>query len=162
MEASVFLHHACESAAFLLRASAKSDEIHGYEVALEPREQRLVLRRHAKELTVLAQAKANIATATDLRVKIQLAGSDIRVWLGDNLKPEKPTLAFRDAAPILAAGQLGVKTWGAALSIDGLSIRTEGGAAITIRNHQLQPAERRALQAFCLLLLNLNEVVYVD
>ena len=162
MEASVFLHHACESAAFLLRASAKSDEIHGYEIALEPREQRLVLRRHAEELTVVAQTKANIATATELRVKIQLAGPDIRVWLGDNVKPDKPALAFKDAAPILAAGQLGVKAWGAALSIDDLSIRTEGGAAITVRNPQLQPPERRALQAFCLLLLNLNEVVYVD
>jgi hypothetical protein len=159
MKAKVLLHNACESASFLLRASAKDDELRGYEVALEPREQRIVLRRHAQELKILAQAKADIPNATSLPLRIELAGANIRVWLGDH---PKPALDFTDPAPMLAAGHLGVKAWGAALSIDDLTIHPEGRTRIAIRDQQLEAPPRRALQAFCLLLLNLNEVVYVD
>ena len=159
IEAKVFLHTACESAGLLFRASAKEDEAQGYEVALEPREQRLVLRRHGAELTTLAQVPADVPIARNVRLKVHFDEARIRVWLGNT---SEPIMEFTDPKPILAAGQAGARTWGAALSIDELVLRPDGAAPISIDDPQLAPPERRALQAFCLLLLNLNEVVYVD
>jgi hypothetical protein len=49
VEAKIVLHTACESAGLLFRASAKENELHGYEVRFEPREHQVVLRRHAGE-----------------------------------------------------------------------------------------------------------------
>ena len=159
VEAKIFLHTACESAGLFFRATAKDNEAHGYEVALEPREQRIILRRHAGELTTLAQASAEIPTARSLPLKIQATDARIRVWLGDNAKP---VIDFTDAKPLLASGQVGARAWGAALSIDNLVLRPDGAASVVVRDEELAPPERRAREAFCLLLLNLNEVVYVD
>ena len=46
LTAKIMLHTACESAGLLIRGSVKDDELRGYEFAFEPREQRVVLRRH--------------------------------------------------------------------------------------------------------------------
>jgi len=159
VEAKIFLHTACESAGLFFRTTAKDNEAHGYEVALEPREQRIVLRRHTGELTTLAQAPAEVPTARGLPVKIQSADARIRVWLGDNARP---AIDFTDPKPLLASGQVGARAWGAALSIDDLVLRPDGAASVVVRDEELAAPERRAREAFCLLLLNLNEVVYVD
>src|SRR6185503_13862694 len=123
IEAKVFLHNACESAGLLFRASAKENEAYGYEVALEPREQRLALRRHAGELVTLAQAPAKIPAARSLPLKIRLEGARIEVWLGD---ASRPLLEFTDPQPILVPGQVGARAWGAALSLDDLVLRPDG------------------------------------
>ena len=126
---------------------------------LEPREQRIVLRRHAGELTTLAQAPAEISTARSLPLKIQATDARLRVWLGDNASP---VIDFTDPKPLLTSGQVGARAWGAALSIDDLELRPDGAASAMVRDDELAAPERRAREAFCLLLLNLNEVVYVD
>jgi hypothetical protein len=90
---------------------------------------------------------------------VQVTDARIRVWLGDDAKP---LLDFHDSKPMLAGGRVGARSWGAALSIDDLVVRPEGAVPVAIRDPELAPPERRALQAFCLLLLNLNEVAYVD
>ena len=159
VEAKVVLHTACESAGLLFRASAKDHEVQGYEVVLEPREQRIALRRHAGELTTLAQVSADVPTARSLPVKIQTTNDRIRVWLGDN---SYPVIDFTDPKPILTAGQVGARSWGAAVSVDDLVLHPDGAAPVAVRDHQLAAPDRRAREAFCLLLLNLNEVVYVD
>ena len=159
VEAKIFLHTACESAGLFFRATAKDNEAHGYEVALEPREQRIVLRRHAGELTTLAQVSAEIPTARSLPLTIQATDARIRVWLGDNASP---VIDFTDPNPLLAFGQVGARAWGAALSIDDLVLRPDGAASMVVRDEERASPERRAREAFCLLLLNLNEVVYVD
>jgi hypothetical protein len=159
VEAKVFLHTACESAGLLFRASAKDNEAQGYEVVLEPREQRVVLRRHAGELTTLVQVSAGVPTARSLPLKIQATNDRIRVWLGDN---SNPVIDFTDPEPIRTVGQVGARCWGAAVSIDELVLHPDGAEPVAVRDRELATPERRAREAFCLLLLNLNEVVYVD
>ena len=159
VEAKVTLHTACETAGIAFRASAKENELHGYEVAFEPREQRMILRRHAGELTELARVSASVPTGRSLPVKIHATDTRIRVWLGAD---SKPVFDVKDSKPILTASQVGVRTLGAALSIDDLVLRPDGAASMVVRDQELAPPERRAREAFCLLLLNLNEVVYVD
>ena len=55
-----------------------------------------------------------------------------------------------------------MRAWGAAVSVDDLVLRPDGASSMAVLDEQLAAPDRRALQAFCLLLLNLNEVVYVD
>lgn len=43
-----------------------------------------------------------------------------------------------------------------------LVLKPDGAAGIATRDEQLPLPERRAREALCLLLLNLNEVMYVD
>lgn len=159
IQTRVFLHTACESAGVLFRASARDGESIGYEVALEPREQRITLRRHGNELATLAQVAAEVSTARSAPLKIQFEGARLRVWFGH---APAPVLDFTDPKPLLAAGHVGARAWGSALSLDDLVIEPAGARPITIRDTNLAPPDRRAREAFCLLLLNLNEVVYVD
>jgi mono/diheme cytochrome c family protein len=159
IEATAVLHTACESAGLLVRASTNDHELRGYEIALEPREQRVALRRHGDELTTLARSPAPIPTGRGVAVKIEVSNARLRVWLGG---ASAPAIDVTDPKPILAAGRMGARTWGAALSLENLVIRADGLAPVALCEEQLDPPERRALQAFCLLLLNLNEVVYVD
>jgi cytochrome c553 len=159
VEAKIVLHTACESAGLLFRAVAKENEFHGYEIGIEPREQQVVLRRHAAEVTTLAKASAIISTGQSVPLRIQATDTRLRVWLGDE---RKPVLDVCDPKPLLSGGQFGVRTWGAALSVEDLVLRPDGMGPVAVRDEQLEPPAGRALQSFCLLLLNLNEVVYVD
>src|SRR5262249_21739619 len=111
VEAKIVLHKACESAGLLFRASANANEAHGYEVALEPREQRILLRRHADELSTVAQSSAPIHPGESLPLKVQFQDASIRVWVGSS---SKPILEFVDPRPILSSGRIGIRAWGAA------------------------------------------------
>lgn len=158
--ASLFLHTANESAGVLFRATTKDHEARGYEVTLEPREQRLSLRRLANEATVLAHAATDVPMARSVPLKIEFEGARLRVWLGDSAQP---VLDCTDPKPLLSAGEVGVRSWGAALSVDDLVLKpAETTTTIAVRDEQLAAPARRAREALCLLLLNLNEVVYVD
>ncbi|MBK8000882.1 MAG: DUF1553 domain-containing protein [Verrucomicrobia bacterium] len=159
IEARVTLHTACETAGIAFRASAKDHELLGYEVVFEPREQRVVLRRHAGELTELARVPADVPTGRSVSLKIHATDARLRVWLGDD---SNPVIDVSDAKPLLTAGQVGVRSWGAALSVDDLALKPDGASPVSIRDEQLPSPDRRAREALCLLLLNLNEVVYVD
>ncbi len=69
-----------------------------------------------------------------------------------------------DADPILEAGHPGVRVWGAAMDVDALPVVEPRGTPTRIAEGLDEPgrAERQALASFCLVLLNLNEFVYVD
>ena len=94
---------------------------------------------------------------------VEAIGARLRVWTDG----EMPVLEITDAEPLLAAGRIGLKAWGAALSLDELAMERPGPARpppsddVTV-NPSAASARHRALAAFCLMLLNLNEVVYVD
>jgi hypothetical protein len=158
--ANLFLHTANESAGLLFRATTKDQEARGYEVTLEPREQRLSLRRLANEATILAQASTDVPMARSVPLKIEFEGARLRVWIGDSTQV---VLDCTDPKPLLSAGQVGVRSWGAALSVDDLVLKpADTGTPLAIRDERLPAPARRAREALCLLLLNLNEVVYVD
>jgi mono/diheme cytochrome c family protein len=157
--ADITLHTACETGGLLFRAGARNHEATGYEVAFEPREQRVRLRRHATGVAVLSTANAALPTGKAFQVKVEANQARLRVWLNDQ---PSPVLSVDDPSPVLANGRVGVRAWGAPLSVDHLTVAADGGARQELRDVQMAPPDRRARQAFCLLLLNLNEVVYVD
>jgi mono/diheme cytochrome c family protein len=161
VEATITLSAASELAGLLVRTKAEGDDSRGYEVVLDPRQQRIALRRHAAEVTTVAEAGARIPLGKPFAIRIESIGAQIRVSLnGEQL----PVLDTHDHQPIPGAGQIGVRTWGGAITLDNLAVTVlsgGGGEQIAVPSGAADPA-RRALQSFCLLVLNLNEGVYVD
>ena len=159
LETKLVLHNSSELGGLLFRANAEGDLHRGYDVLFDPRQQRVTLRRHDSQLAILAETAARIPTGLSFPVKIEAAGPRLRVWCGES---PQPAIDVTDARPITEPGCVGIRTWGSALSLDGLIVRA--GDRI-IRFPAAVPedeARTRALQSFCLLMLNLNEVVYVD
>ncbi|MSU35590.1 MAG: hypothetical protein EXS36_10835 [Pedosphaera sp.] len=159
IEAKVVPKIACESVSIFICGSATNDELRGYEFAFEPREQRIVLRRHGMNLTTLAEARDSIPSGRALPVKIDATGSRLRLWMGESVDP---AIDVTDGEPILAPGHAGIRAWGAPVSIDDLAICVRGQPPVAVRDAAGDSSEQRGLQALCLLLLNLNEVVYID
>ncbi len=150
-----------EFASLLLRSHADADVAHGYEVCFDTRQQEIRLLRHEKNVRTLATATADLPAGIALPVRIELSGARIQVWLGTD---PHPRLTAVDPEPLLESGLFGVRTWGGALSLEDLtlqpeSVGTEHRIAVT---PDPAPPTQRALESICLLLLNLNEVVYVD
>ena len=161
MEARIQLASSTEFASLLLRTQVSDDVAQGYEVRFDGREQRLSLVRHGKELVTVATAAAPLPVGTMIPVQIEADGARVRVWLNSHTQPVLDTV---DPQPWLTAGNVGVRTWGGALEMEDLTLQlTDGGPGerVHVSPHHPDPAHR-ALQAVCLLILNLNEVVYVD
>ena len=159
-EAGLVLDRASEFGSLLVRASVEGDEQRGYEVTLDPRQQRVMLLRHGKELTTLGHAEVEIPTVKPIELRVEMAGARIRVRLrGDT----RPVIDAIDPSPINTKGLIGIRAWGAPFFVDQLSV----GAASSkfdaaASKHNSDGIRTRALQSFCLLLLNLNEMIYVD
>ena len=168
----IMLHKGSELAGVILRAHLQGHIFQGYDVVLDQRHQRIVLSRHSTNLTMLAQANASLQVGLGYGLKIEALGPRVRVWLNDG---REPILDATDTEPITEAGYIGVRSWGAAVSLDDLRLQlgsrevscsppSSGAAAQLSFTDEAIDAEpsHRALQSFCLLLLNLNEVIYVD
>ncbi len=163
IEARVTLHVACESAGVLVRAQARDHQAIGYEIAFEPREQRLQLRRHDGDVTLLADAPAMLPVGKSFAVKIDCRDARLRIWIDGTADPAIDRI---DPRPISVGGggggRVGVRAWGAPVSLDDLIVTGDGQAPVKLVDRHLAAPEVRARQALGLLLLNLNEVVYVD
>ncbi len=159
IEARVTLHVACESAGLFVRAQARDHQAAGYEIAFKPREQRMQLRRHEGEVTLLADAPAMLPVGKAFAVKIDCRDARLRVWIDG---APSPAIDRVDAKPLFAGGRVGIRAWGAPVSLDDLIVTGDGRAALRLVDRHLEAPEVRARQALGLLLLNLNEVVYVD
>jgi cytochrome c553 len=161
IEAKITLPGASELAGVLLRAKAEGDETRGYEVVLDARRQRVALRRHAAAMVTVAETEARIPIGKSFAVRIECSGAQVRVSLDGG---QMPVLDVRDEQPVMEAGRIGVRTWGGAMTLDDLAVTPHRGGVgerIAVPSGTAEPA-RRALESFCLLVLNLNEVVYVD
>ena len=111
-------------------------------------------------MTTLAEADAPIQLAHAHRVRIESAGPRVRVWFDDD---RAPRIDVSDPAPLRERGQAGVTSWGAPLNVDAFSVQI-GSRILDATTQEKSPGVIRdqALAAFCLLMLNLNELVYVD
>ncbi|MFZ9855637.1 MAG: DUF1549 and DUF1553 domain-containing protein [Limisphaerales bacterium] len=132
----------------------------GLELVIEPREGRARIRR------VFPEGEETLARAENLpllgdRIPLRLVvGRDrCRVFLNGTVDPLLEA-SLPAAAP--ATGGLGLRAWGAAASLDRAQW-TAGGSATPLWNrHPDDWARRKALESVCRMVLNLNEVAYVD
>ena len=92
-------------------------------------------------------------------IRVELAGPRLRVWLNH---ASGPNLEVTDSNPVSGNGLFGIRTWGAALSLDDLRLPLDGSGIGPSPERGRPSREQEALQSFCLMLLNLNESIYVD
>ncbi|MCI0536834.1 MAG: DUF1553 domain-containing protein [Verrucomicrobiales bacterium] len=162
IEAKLTLHRAAEFASLLFGAGVTNEVQRGYEVVLDARQQRIALRRHATNTITLAETSSPIRSAGPHELRVEAREGSIRVWLDGSAQP---LLAVHDSSPARAPGRVGVRAWGAAVSVDALTLDT-GRETIDVLARSAGPwpksPSQRALESFCLMMLNLNELVYVD
>jgi mono/diheme cytochrome c family protein len=162
IEGTLQLHPSSELAGLLFRARPRGQECSGYDITLDPRNHRLFLRRQDGETSAeLADVPLNIPWDREHRLMIAAERSRIRVWLDGR---QAPILDVVDPQPLTQPGCLGLRTWGAPLTVHDLTISSSGkririDPATTLSAGE---ARREALESFCLIVLNLNEFAYVD
>ena len=119
----------------------------------------------------MAEAGAAIPAGQPMGVRIELEGPRLRVWLRNN---DVASLDVSDPNPIKEKGHFGIRVSGAPLNFDSLFLSTGGKKpeidrqalpskpSMATRDSAATAAQNEALTAFCLLLFNLNELIYVD
>jgi hypothetical protein len=159
--ATLQLASSSEFAGLLFRTVTADDVARGYEVIFDPRQEQIVLRRHDGKWVDLATAPAHLSWLEPIQVEIESSGPKIRISLEDD---PQPMLEIIDDTPILEAGRVGIRTWGGAVSVDRWVISTVSfaGASSSMISAGTESPQDQALQSFCLLILNLNEIAYVD
>ena len=155
-------------AGILLRASEEKGIQRGYEIRLDSVNDELSLLRHGeKAVTTLAKAELGKIPSNDWRIlQINARGPRIRVTVDD---VNKPVIDFEDPDPIVQPGDVGVRVRGGPTTFKHLIVTSDAQrfavAANSLDNDRAtkgDTAKRRALEALCLLVFNLNEFVYVD
>ena len=92
LSTELFMHSNSEGASVYFRGGNKGDLYSGLELLLDPREDRVELRRHGKDLGKVKSAPARLDTGVWYRVRISLEGAELRVWVGLSGSGEKPVL----------------------------------------------------------------------
>ena len=162
LEVDVIPQVACSQVGLLWRATAPADGTGetGYELVLEPREKRASLRKLTPtQSTVLATTTALHLREDRIQVRIRIQGDDFQIFFHGSAQPDMEVHAD-PGMPL--AGQLGVRAWGAGVSLDQLRW-TASGRTIPLWPHRSAGwVHQKALESVCLLIMNLNEVAYVD
>ena len=152
-------HTALESASLLLQWSVQGEKHLGYEIKLVPRDQSLLVIRWDDKPSLLASSKLPLIQFNQaIPVRIQLNQGDFKIFWND---PTAPLLELKDSNPLKSKGSFGVRTWGAPLSLDQLSLTT-GDLTFTTPSLTTNENLQKKLEMLCLALLNLNELVYLD
>ena len=153
----------CSQVSLLMRCSVSPGEAaeSGLEVVFEPREGRLLVRQLTASAAVpIASCSGVFLRGDRLPVRIRLEGDRLAVFLDDE---PAPTLQATVRSGGSASGRLGVRAWGSGVSLDRFAWTPMGGVTRPLWP-ELPPdwARHRAFESACLLMLNLNEVAYVD
>jgi hypothetical protein len=178
LSAELSMQSNSEGASIYFRGGNKGDLYSGLELLLDPREDRIELRRHGKEKepVVVKSAPLELDTGTWYRVRIVLAGPEVSAWAVQG-SPEEgdPSLRATVEKPADAGDRVGLSSREAPVGLSSLVVRTAGktttaeisgkkwiAATGSGPGANLERGMRQALHSFCLVLLNLNEFVYID
>lgn len=122
IEARVYPHRNSHFVSVIARANADGELFSGYELYLDLQKNVAAIRRHGKEVSTLGSVPLKIADSRWHDIKIQLDGPRIAAWVDGQ---DQPLLEVSDSQPIAAAGHLGLRTWGAALTFQKLSLTAD-------------------------------------
>ena len=165
------LEQSVENAGILLQANANGTDNTGYEIHFDTQQNELLIRRHAREIKILA--KRGLRPSFGWRnFRVLLAKGEIRFWLGDSCEP---LLTVKDESPIEGEGHIGIRAWGGAVRTDQLRLHeakhdmlideidpSKSTDGKLVSNAQAGLAKRRALQDLCSVMFNISEFVYID
>jgi hypothetical protein len=167
VEAELLIRGATELTAVVIRGLAEGDKLAqrftGYELAIVPPLKVIELRKAtAIGSTVLAAVKRELTPDSWLHVRLEAAGGRITATLD---REAVPVLVADDPEPLARPGHAALRTWGASLDARNMFAHPAGGDLVRIDAAQPPSAAEVAARAerdLCLLILNLNEVLYVD
>lgn len=150
------LGRSTEFAAVVVRGIPEGDFLNGLEVRLIPATDTLEVATLRGERTVLGKTSVPLETGKSISLRISVQQNKIAVWAGDL---NATALEVTDPEPHREKGRVAFRVWGAPLAVDRLSVDTANGQ---VEYEQPDEAATAGLEAACLLILNLNEVIYVD
>jgi hypothetical protein len=167
IEAELFIRGATELVAVVARGlsagNGLAQRFTGYELAFVPPLKTVELRKATeKGSTVLASAKRELSPDAWLHVRLEIIGGRITATVD---REPTPFLTADDAEPLARPGHVGLRTWGASLDARNMFVQPSGGDLIRIDPAQppdAAEATARARRDLCLVILNLNEFLYVD
>jgi alpha-L-arabinofuranosidase len=89
-------------------AKVGADSWVGYEVSLSARNKSVMLGRHRDNFTELKTARADIRPKTWHRLRVEMIGTVLRVYVDDS---DQPAIIHDDAKNLIAPGRIGLRTW---------------------------------------------------
>ncbi|MBL8890386.1 MAG: PSD1 domain-containing protein [Planctomycetaceae bacterium] len=148
--------HSTEFAAVVVGGIPDGDFLNGLEIRLLPASDTLEIASLRGVRTVLGRTTIPLETGLSTPLRISVQANKIAVAVNDL---NVTVLEVTDPAARPDAGRVAFRVWGAPLAVDRLQIETATGR---VEYEQADDAENAGLVAACLLILNLNEVIYVD
>lgn len=142
---SITLGNASELAGLFLRANEAGAFVTGYEILLDARNSQLAVIRHDGAPHPLGQVPAEIPTGVPLSIIGTIDGGHVTVRLqlpGDRVA----VVDTIDPDPLMSPGSLGVRTWGAAVTLDGLELTTDH-TQLDVATAEVVPLQNREERA---------------
>ena len=132
----------------------------GLELVIEPREGRARIRRLTPQGEETLAHSENLPLQGDrIPLRLEITRDRCRVFLNGAMEP---ALEASLPATAPATGGLGLRAWGAAASLDHARWIAGGSKVPLWTRHPDNWALVKALESVCRMVLNLNEVAYVD
>ncbi len=172
--AELLMQSNSEGASLYFRGVSAGDLYSGLELLLDPREDRIELRRHGKEPVVVKSAPLKLATGSWYGIRLVLDGQDLQAWVGTgSFDGQKPVLEVSIDNPAELGDRVGLSSREAPVGLASMVLKKGGqqsaaqiteetGLPVSGAGDSLARNRRQALHSFCLVLLNLNEFVYID
>jgi len=132
----------------------------GFELVIEPREGRARIRRLTPQGEETLVRGENLPLQGDrIPLLLHITRDRCRIFLDG---AAEPALEASLPGSVPTTGGLGLRAWGAAASLDHARW-SAGGSEVPLWSRRPDDwARRKALESVCRMVLNLNEVAYVD
>lgn len=150
------LGRSTEFASLVMRGIPDGDSLNGLEIRLIPASDRLEVAKLQGQRQLLGHSSIPLATGEPIQLRVSIEREKIRVWVDET---NVAALEVIDPEPRVEPGRIGFRVWGAPLAVDQLVVETTTGR---VELEQPDASATAGLVAACLLILNLNEVIYVD
>ncbi|MDR1436843.1 MAG: DUF1080 domain-containing protein [Candidatus Symbiothrix sp.] len=98
-----------------------ADSFNGYEISLNAITKQIILGKHQYNWQSLQEASTGFDPASWNRLRIELSGANIRIYLNDN---QNPAIDYTDSQAPLLSGKIGLRTWNSDAAFRNLKIRT--------------------------------------
>lgn len=132
----------------------------GRELVLEPRDGRASVRALTPTNSVVLASMSGLTLREDriqVQIRIGKEGTTVHFHGGAD-----PAMQFHEASTGPLHGRFGVRAWGSGVSLENFRW-TSGGKSVAVWTPKPSGwAQQKALESACLVVMNLNEVLYVD
>jgi alpha-L-arabinofuranosidase len=117
-----------------------ADDWIGYEVALYPGQDRLMLGRHRNNFQMLKSVPVPVEPGKWHKLRVELEGPTLRILVDD---AKEPAILFDDADASIREGKVGVRTWGSDVAFRDVVVeRIEGTTPLKVEPDPKADAER--------------------